>query len=94
MAKSDEEKELKLSEETLETAYRELMPQWPDPEVEMSAGPVYELIKGAKNFLELETAINQYSSATERRGFKEGLQAGLRMVFEHEELRVKTQVIH
>ena len=93
MAKRDEE-ELKLSEETLETAYRELMPQWPDPEVEMSAEPVYELIKGAKNFLELETAINQYSSATERRGFKEGLQAGLRMVSERGILKARPRTVH
>mgnify|MGYP001357096885 CR=1 FL=1 len=94
MAKNDEEKELKLSEETLEAAYRELMPQWPDPEVEMSAEPVYELIKGAQNFLELESAINGYTAATEKRGFKEGLQAGLRMVFEHEVLKVRPRVIH
>lgn len=94
MAKKDEEKELTLSEETLEAAYRELMPQWPDPEVEMSAEPVYELIKGAKNFLELEDAINGYTVATERRGFKEGLQAGLRMVLERDGLKVRPRTIH
>ena len=93
MAKRDEE-ELKLSEETLETAYRELMPQWPDPEVEMSADPVYELIKGAKNFFELEEAINGYTAATEKRGFKEGLQAGLRMVFERGGLKVRPRTVH
>lgn len=72
-------KEEELTEETIDAAYRRLMPQGQDSKVEEAAGYVYALIKGYADFPNLEEAINAYSAATERRGFKEGLIAGLRI---------------
>lgn len=72
-------KEEELTEETIDAAYRRLMQQAPDARVEEAASYMYALIEGYDNFPNLEEAINAYSAATERRGFKEGLIIGLRM---------------
>lgn len=68
-----------ITEELIEAAYRKLMPQTPDDDVEEAAGGVYAMIMGYDDFANLEGAINAYSAATEKRGFREGLIAGLRI---------------
>ena len=70
-------KAIDISEELIDEAYRKLMPQTPDARVELAAASVYTLIKSSKDFLTLEEAINSYSTATERRGFRAGLILGL-----------------
>ena len=66
-----------ISEELIDEAYRKLMPQTPDARVEFAAASVYSMIKSNKDFLTLEEAINAYSTAAERRGFRVGLILGL-----------------
>ena len=70
---------LTLCENSLEVLYRQLMPQDNgDPEVEAAADKVYNLLGQipAALFGDLEEAVNAYTAATEKRGFKEGIKAG------------------
>jgi len=76
-----------ISEETIDRLYIKLMPRTPDPRVERAAGRIYAMIRGYADFLNLEEAINGYSAATERRGFKEGLLAGMRRALDEDLLK-------
>lgn len=68
-----------FTDEDLEMIYRTLMPYGQDPRVERASEAVYRLITGSPDFMRLEEAINGYTAETERRGFIEGLKAGLRL---------------
>ncbi len=50
-----------------------------DPELERAAAYVYSMIRGYDNFLNLEEGITAYSAAAEKRGYREGIVAGLRI---------------
>lgn len=72
-----------ISGKFFDMAYRELMPtNKQEQATEEAAAYVYSLIKGYDNFMNLEEAINAYSAATEREGFKAGFRAGLKMMAE------------
>lgn len=68
-----------ITEELIDAAYRRLMSQTPDARVEEAEEYAYALIEGYADFANLEEAINAYAAATEKRGFREGLIAGLRI---------------
>jgi len=68
-----------LTDEDLDMVYRTLMPDSPDPRVEAASEAVYKLIMGSPDFMRLEEAINGYTAEAERRGFIEGLKAGLKL---------------
>ncbi len=73
----------RLHDEDLDMLYRTLMADGPDPRVEEASEAVYKLIMGSPDFMRLEESINAYTAAAERRGFIEGLKAGLRLDCEY-----------
>lgn len=91
-------KDPELNEEAIDAAYRAFMSLKPDSRVEMAAEVFYSLLKGyeGEGLFDMEEAVNAYSAATERNGFKSGLLAGMRLAIDPnalEELR-RPRVIH
>jgi len=69
----------KLSDEAVDAVYRTYRDTNPDASVEEAADKFYRLIEGYKRYLDIEDAVIAYTAATERKGFKAGLLAGIRL---------------